>query len=216
MKRDASITRIAVALTRLVSLSLALAPCVRGFSIRQLTTTTTRSEAVADIRMVLPGTAAAAGGLLRQFTSASDGRAPTALNWSGCATAGLPGRRSQQRLLRSSATPAVSLSSNEDLLPGISAIRSANSDLHRMLEVVREQPYFRLYSVDILASCEYLPQELFECYTESCEIYPAEEGEVGWLVPCLRCRGGAFVLSSCFLDSHTYFRPLRRPSATPP
>jgi hypothetical protein len=86
-----------------------------------------------------------------------------------------------QHLLRSSSTssPAVSaLSSNEELLPGMIAIRDANDGLHHMLEKVREQPYFRLYSVDILASCEYLPQELFECYTASCEIYPAEEGEV--------------------------------------
>jgi hypothetical protein len=30
----------------------------------------------------------------------------------------------------------------------------------------------------MLASCEYLPQELFECYTESCEIYPADDGDV--------------------------------------
>eukprot|EP00986_Skeletonema_menzelii_P004433 scaffold1493_cov147-Skeletonema_menzelii.AAC.6 len=30
----------------------------------------------------------------------------------------------------------------------------------------------------MLASCEYLPQELFECYTESCEIYPVDDDEV--------------------------------------
>jgi hypothetical protein len=72
----------------------------------------------------------------------------------------------------------ASLSSNGELLPGMAAIREANGGLHGMLERVREQPYFRLYSVDVLASCEYLPQELFECYTQSCEIYPAEEGEV--------------------------------------
>jgi Endoplasmic Reticulum Oxidoreductin 1 (ERO1) len=115
---------------------------------------------------------------LPEFTSTS-GRLTAAPKWPGCTAARISGGRRGQRLLSSSASPAVSsLSSNEDLLPGISAIQSANSDLHRMLEVVREQPYFRLYSVDILASCEYLPQELFECYTESCEIYPAEEGEV--------------------------------------
>jgi len=30
----------------------------------------------------------------------------------------------------------------------------------------------------MLASCEYIPQELFECYTESCEIYPVDDDEV--------------------------------------
>jgi len=30
----------------------------------------------------------------------------------------------------------------------------------------------------MLASCGYLPQELFECYTESCEIYPVDDEEV--------------------------------------
>lgn len=30
----------------------------------------------------------------------------------------------------------------------------------------------------MLASCEYVPQELFECYTESCEIYPVDDEEV--------------------------------------
>ena len=44
------------------------------------------------------------------------------------------------------------------------------------------RPFFRLYSVDILASCEYMPQELFECYSESCEIYPVDDDEVGYML----------------------------------
>ena len=75
----------------------------------------------------------------------------------------------------------VSSKSNEYLLPGIQAIDASNEDLLEKLESLRESPAFRLYSVDILASCEYMPQELFECYTESCEIYPADEEEVRWL-----------------------------------
>jgi hypothetical protein len=70
------------------------------------------------------------------------------------------------------------VSSNEELLPGIAAINSANDELFEKLESLRDEPYFRLYSVDILASCEYIPQELFECYSESCEIYPVDEEEV--------------------------------------
>jgi hypothetical protein len=70
------------------------------------------------------------------------------------------------------------ISSNEDLLPGIEAINANNLDLFKSLEALRKQDEFRYYSVDILASCEYMPQELFECYTQSCEIYPVDEDEV--------------------------------------
>ena len=73
---------------------------------------------------------------------------------------------------------AATISSNEDLLPGIAAIDASNGALYQQLEEMRTKPYFRLYSVDILASCEYLPQELFECYSETCEIYPVDEDEV--------------------------------------
>ena len=73
---------------------------------------------------------------------------------------------------------AATISSNEDLLPGIAAIDASNGALYQQLEEMRSKPYFRLYSVDILASCEYLPQELFECYSETCEIYPVDEDEV--------------------------------------
>jgi hypothetical protein len=76
------------------------------------------------------------------------------------------------------AASAATVSSNEDLLPGIAAIDASNAALYNQLEEMRTKPYFRLYSVDILASCEYLPQELFECYSETCEIYPVDEDEV--------------------------------------
>ena len=58
------------------------------------------------------------------------------------------------------------------------AINQHNDDLFQRLDSLREQADFRYFSVDILASCEYMPQELFECYTESCEIYPVDDGEV--------------------------------------
>lgn len=73
---------------------------------------------------------------------------------------------------------ALSVAVSKDLEPGVQAIQDSNSDLLERLEVFRDSTYFRLYSVDILASCEYIPQELFECYTESCEIYPVDEEEV--------------------------------------
>jgi len=65
-----------------------------------------------------------------------------------------------------------------DLSPGVDAINAQNSELCGMLRTMRTRPFFRLYSVDILASCEYMPQELFECYSESCEIYPVDDDEV--------------------------------------
>ena len=46
---------------------------------------------------------------------------------------------------------------------------------------MREKPYFRFYSVDMLGSCEYLPQELFECYSSTCETYPLDEDDVRFL-----------------------------------
>lgn len=67
---------------------------------------------------------------------------------------------------------------NEALAPGIAAINAALPTLAPLFEELRTLPYFRLYSCDMLASCEYMPQELFECYTESCEIYPVDDDEV--------------------------------------
>eukprot|EP00581_Thalassiosira_minuscula_P032784 CAMPEP_0183785084 /NCGR_PEP_ID=MMETSP0739-20130205/66321_1 /TAXON_ID=385413 /ORGANISM="Thalassiosira miniscula, Strain CCMP1093" /LENGTH=404 /DNA_ID=CAMNT_0026029079 /DNA_START=4 /DNA_END=1218 /DNA_ORIENTATION=- len=64
------------------------------------------------------------------------------------------------------------------LAPGIRAIDSALPTLAPLFDELRALPYFRLYSCDMLASCEYLPQDLFECYTESCEIYPVDDDEV--------------------------------------
>lgn len=70
------------------------------------------------------------------------------------------------------------ISSNEELRPGIEAINSQNHELYELLSELKQSSYFRLYSVDMLASCEYLPQELTECYSETCEIYPVDEEEV--------------------------------------
>lgn len=84
----------------------------------------------------------------------------------------------RQRQFAVSAASSSLVSSNQELLPGIAAIDQFNEDLFDKLETLRNQPYFRYYSVDIMASCEYIPQQLFECYTESCEIYPEDETEV--------------------------------------
>jgi len=72
----------------------------------------------------------------------------------------------------------LSATQADELAPGIAAIDALNTDLDQLLSTLREQSYFRLYSVDMLASCEYIPQELFECYSETCEIYPVDEEEI--------------------------------------
>ena len=84
-----------------------------------------------------------------------------------------------------------------DLAPGIDAINSQNAELYDQLNTIRTRPFFRLYSVDILASCEYIPQELFECYSESCEIYPVDDDEVS------RIDLGVRVVQLCF-GLHTH------------
>jgi len=77
--------------------------------------------------------------------------------------------------LWSTAAPA---SSNGDLAPGILVIDDANDAIYGYMGSLQDSPYFRLFCVDILASCEYMPQELFECYSETCEVYPIDDDEV--------------------------------------
>lgn len=82
--------------------------------------------------------------------------------------------QSLQRL----ALSRTAISSNEELLPGIEAIDRNNPALLQKLAELRLVPYFRLYSMDMLGSCEYMPQELFECYSQTCEIYPVDDDMV--------------------------------------
>ena len=89
-------------------------------------------------------------------------------------TGGVGRRRASHRRPLGAATAFVS----EDLAPGATAIDGANDEMNALLNDLRVQPHFRLYSCDLLASCEYMPQELFECYTESCEIYPIDDEDV--------------------------------------
>ena len=89
-----------------------------------------------------------------------------------------PGRFQTSTAIGESATPLPTVSPHEYLIPGIEAINEENQDFCEKLAGLREEPFFRLYSVDMLASCEYIPQELFECYSETCEIYPVDEEDV--------------------------------------
>jgi len=47
-----------------------------------------------------------------------------------------------------------------------------------VLDELRQQPFFRYYSVDLLKGCNYFPQDIDECSTQSCEIYPVDTGVV--------------------------------------
>jgi Endoplasmic Reticulum Oxidoreductin 1 (ERO1) len=73
-------------------------------------------------------------------------------------------------------------------LPGIALIDQYNERIEEEMNQIRQSPYFRLFCVDILASCEYMPQELFECYSETCEVYPVDEEDVSFvgIVACKR------------------------------
>jgi hypothetical protein len=64
-----------------------------------------------------------------------------------------------------------------ELLPGIRSIDTYNTELETLLSELREEAFFRLYSVDMLGSCEYMPQQTLECYTASCEIYAVESDD---------------------------------------
>ena len=79
-------------------------------------------------------------------------------------------------------SPSSAISNNQDMIPGIAAIDEANDLITEQMHNLRQTPYFRLFCVDILASCEYMPQELFECYSETCEVYPVDDEEVRFVI----------------------------------
>jgi hypothetical protein len=86
----------------------------------------------------------------------------------------------QRAGVRKSTVLSSTIFANDELRPGISAVSGANKEILGHLESLRGSSYFRMYSVDILASCEYMPQELFECYSETCEVYPVDDDEVSY------------------------------------
>ena len=61
--------------------------------------------------------------------------------------------------------------------PGVASIRSVinPSLLPPLTSLVTTCPDFRLYSVDFLSGCEYLPQDMEECVSSTCEVYPVDE-----------------------------------------
>jgi len=79
---------------------------------------------------------------------------------------------------RSRPSFALHMVDSSSLAPGIASIDAVNDEIEGLLCQIRKKPYFRMYSVDMLASCEYFPQELFECYSSTCEIYPIDEEDI--------------------------------------
>jgi Endoplasmic Reticulum Oxidoreductin 1 (ERO1). len=117
----------------------------------------------------------------------------SSFTWSSCNIhpAARNGRSSSSSSSSSSiqkfVVPPLGLSAaTEELAPGINSINEWNGEMKEKLDALREHPYFRLYSVDMLGSCEYMPQELFECYSQTCEIFPVDEEEVR-LCECRLC-----------------------------
>lgn len=81
-------------------------------------------------------------------------------------------------LSATTATTTTTSTSHQDMTVGISAIDNANDEIIARLDRLRHIPAFCLFGMDILSSCEYMPQELQECYTSTCEVYPVEDDTV--------------------------------------
>ena len=62
------------------------------------------------------------------------------------------------------------------LTEGIEAVRSQNTDvLLPLLSQIRSRPFFRVFAVDLLASCSYTPTHEEPCMLDACEIEPTDE-----------------------------------------
>jgi len=107
---------------------------------------------------------------------------PNALVTTGATTynGNTNGWMSQRHHIKNRLNPTLvrQMTASPSLSSGIIAIDTVNDELEALLCQIRKKSYFRMYSVDMLASCEYFPQELFECYSSTCEIYPLDEEEI--------------------------------------
>mmetsp|Transcript_17147 Transcript_17147/g.25204 ORF Transcript_17147/g.25204 Transcript_17147/m.25204 type:complete len:430 (+) Transcript_17147:122-1411(+) len=91
--------------------------------------------------------------------------------------------------LRTQSSPASALRMTElevgpyqysvDFVPcyrdGVSQIRNNHSRLLPHLEHIRKQEFFRLFAVDLLSSCTYMPTEDSPCEMDKCEIECSED-----------------------------------------
>lgn len=65
-----------------------------------------------------------------------------------------------------------------DFAAAVSAIDTEGKSVLDLCKPLRAAAFFRLYSVDMMASCGYFPQEIEPCGLELCECYPIDEREV--------------------------------------
>ena len=66
---------------------------------------------------------------------------------------------------------------SENLAPAHAALHepaAIASFLPSLKELLSTTPSLSLYSIDLLAGCEYLPQEMEECSSATCELYPLD------------------------------------------
>ncbi|KAG8470208.1 hypothetical protein KFE25_008629 [Diacronema lutheri] len=61
---------------------------------------------------------------------------------------------------------------------GVDAINRQVDGAIEMLNEITSEPFFSLYSVDMLASCAYLLQDVDECNLQSCECLPCDDEDV--------------------------------------
>lgn len=124
------------------------------------------------------GGRAASGGAAARLqplrSSRSAPRAPHAV----CEEPGLPGTefREQQHEWESAPNPHFEYNAAEDLwvLEGAAVVAQYTGELEPHFNGLRRRPFFRYYSVDLMASCSYLPQVESPCELDACEIEPTD------------------------------------------
>ena len=115
--------------------------------------------------------------LLPSASGFSLSRPPSSGGFSGC-LAGPLSRRCVFALRRGQPSSRLCAAEPDLKASTAYAVGSLPALLPPLTDLLSEEAEYRLYSVDMLASCEYLPQELSECVSESCEVYPVDDSSV--------------------------------------
>lgn len=83
--------------------------------------------------------------------------------------------KSKQRLATFKKTSASTLISDPCWrTEGLQAIDLYNEELLEIVDEIRAAPFFKLYSVNMMNGCNYFPQGIDECESQSCELYPVD------------------------------------------
>ena len=82
--------------------------------------------------------------------------------------------RSDRATLAATPVDAAIENSIPELAEVIAALGAADLGVLSELEDLRSQKFFALYSIDMLANCAYLKDQLDECEFDACEVLPEE------------------------------------------